>query len=257
MAGIIFDGHGRKMSPSHTVQRGKRYRYYITHPDKVIADTPAWRLPAQDIEKRVINALTDYLCDKPAIGKLVGSHNAERLAAAITRCQHAAEQLQASTFHRRTKVSTLISRVDIDDDAIKISLSSGGFADLLRCVIDAGHLPCLSVPVARMRKGCEIKLVITEKGASEPDDALVTLLREALAARDEVLASPQLNLGQIASSTGRCSKRMTRLLRLSWLAPEIVDAILAGKQPQALTPKSLLATELSMDWSDQKAALGF
>jgi hypothetical protein len=50
---------------------------------------------------------------------------------------------------------------------------------------------------------------------------------------------------------------MTRLFRLSWIAPKIVDTILAGKQPQALTAKALLTTDLPMDWSDQNAALEF
>jgi hypothetical protein len=30
LAGTIRDGHGRRMSPSHAVKKGRRYRYYIT-----------------------------------------------------------------------------------------------------------------------------------------------------------------------------------------------------------------------------------
>tara|TARA_B100000678_G_scaffold164282_1_gene137151 strand:- start:844 stop:996 length:153 start_codon:yes stop_codon:yes gene_type:complete len=49
---------------------------------------------------------------------------------------------------------------------------------------------------------------------------------------------------------------MMRLFRLSWIAPEIVDAILTGQQPQALTTRTLLTVDLPLDWSDQKAVLG-
>ncbi len=66
-----------------------------------------------------------------------------------------------------------------------------------------------------------------------------------------------MTIAEIAASSGRCRKRITRLFRLSWIAPEIVDAMLAGPQPQAMTTKSLLTADLPLDWSDQKAALGF
>ena len=50
----------------------------------------------------------------------------------------------------------------------------------------------------------------------------------------------------------------TRLVRLAFLAPDIVAAILAGKQPPGLTANKLMAdTRLPLDWRDQRAALGF
>lgn len=78
-----------------------------------------------------------------------------------------------------------------------------------------------------------------------------------MAIRDEVLSEPKTTIAEIAASSGRCRKRMTRLFRLSWIAPKIIDTILAGQQPQAMTTQSLLTADLPLDWSDQKAALGF
>ena len=50
----------------------------------------------------------------------------------------------------------------------------------------------------------------------------------------------------------------TRLVRLTFLAPDIVAAILAGKQPLGLTANKLMAdTRLPLDWRDQRDALGF
>jgi len=43
----------------------------------------------------------------------------------------------------------------------------------------------------------------------------------------------------------------TRLVRLAFLAPDIVAAILAGKQPPGLTANKLMAdTRLPLDWLD-------
>ena len=257
LAGMIVDGLGRKMSPSHTVRKGKRYRYYSTHAAEIFDDNPAWRLPAHDIEKRVVAKLADFLSDQKTIRKLVGTDDAGQLAAAITRCGRTAEQLQSSTYHRRNKVPSLVARGEVTDGALRIALSSLGFADLLGLEIDATRLPLITAPVSRIRKGKEIKLVISDGAGADRDETLVSLLREALAIREEVLSVPEMTIAGIAASSGRCRKRMTRLFRLSWIAPEIVDAILAGQQPQAMTTKSLLTADLPLDWSDQKAAFGF
>jgi site-specific DNA recombinase len=48
-------------------------------------------------------------------------------------------------------------------------------------------------------------------------------------------------------------------MRLSYLAPDIIIDILAGRQPPELTPKRLLRTspDLPLDWSAQRAFLRF
>ena len=47
-------------------------------------------------------------------------------------------------------------------------------------------------------------------------------------------------------------------MALAFLAPEIVEAILAGDQPAHLTTQSLInRRDLPLDWADQKAPLGF
>jgi hypothetical protein len=50
---------------------------------------------------------------------------------------------------------------------------------------------------------------------------------------------------------------VTRILRLAYLAPDIIEAILAGRQPCELTLACLLMTELPLDWHAQREALRF
>ena len=52
---------------------------------------------------------------------------------------------------------------------------------------------------------------------------------------------------------------MAVLVRLSYLSPEIVGAILVGQQPIELTPTRLvmLSRDLPHDWRDQRRLLGF
>ena len=53
--------------------------------------------------------------------------------------------------------------------------------------------------------------------------------------------------------------RLASLIRLSYLAPEIVGALLAGQQPIELTPIRLLrmSKNLPQDWTEQRRFLGF
>lgn len=257
LAGVIFDGLGRKMSPSHTARKGKRYRYYITHASQIVDDTPAWRLPAHAIEKAVVRRLADFLSDQPAVRKLVGAGEAGQLAITIGRCLRTAEQLQTSTFHRRTKVPALLERVDVADAAMTILLSHTGLTDFLGVALEPQQLQPLVSPISRVRKGQEVKLILSNEDAAERDQTLVSLLREAMSVRREVLSAPGRTIADLAASSGRCRKRLSRLLRLSWIAPEIVDAILAGRQPQTLTVSSILASDLPLHWPCQKSVLGF
>jgi site-specific DNA recombinase len=49
------------------------------------------------------------------------------------------------------------------------------------------------------------------------------------------------------------------LLRLPWLAPDIVTAIVNGRQPQQLNAKTLMrnASRLPANWAEQRRLLGF
>ena len=88
-------------------------------------------------------------------------------------------------------------------------------------------------------------------------DKLVALLAEARRARELVLAKPEQSIASIAKEQGRCRARLTRLVTLSCLAPDIVTAIVEGKQPQHLSPNRLTSIELPLSWTEQRIALGF
>lgn len=57
LAGIIWDGEGRRMTPDHASRKGMRYRYYASQPDKERPELPIHRLPAGEIEKLVSHQL--------------------------------------------------------------------------------------------------------------------------------------------------------------------------------------------------------
>jgi hypothetical protein len=99
LAGILRDEHGRRMTPSHAVKLGKRYRYYITHAAELRSGGPqAWRMPAADIEAAVTDRLVRHFRDYREIASLAepGS-SAASLRALSRRCGTA----RGAAFHTK------------------------------------------------------------------------------------------------------------------------------------------------------------
>jgi site-specific DNA recombinase len=62
----------------------------------------------------------------------------------------------------------------------------------------------------------------------------------------------------IEGAEGMGAPYAARLMRLNYLAPDIVVTILNGRQPVGLTASQLISdTRLPLEWSAQRAALGF
>ena len=71
-------------------------------------------------------------------------------------------------------------------------------------------------------------------------------------------ADKSLTLDEIAKSEGIVPSYVTRLFRLTLLAPNIVSAILAGKHPPELNARKLLDdTRLPLDWNEQRRSHEF
>ncbi len=88
-----------------------------------------------------------------------------------------------------------------------------------------------------------------------PDPGLVDLLRKSRAWWRQ-LQTGTIDIATIARQENVNDSWVSRIVRLSFLAPTIVDAILAGTQPASLSAASLRKANLPIDWNEQIAAFG-
>src|SRR2546421_10504332 len=94
--------------------------------------------------------------------------------------------------------------------------------------------------------------------ASKPDARLIKLLLKARRFNATLLDSDDVPFAALAEREGVSPSYFTRLLRLSYLAPDILQAILDGYQPPDLSADKLLAhSRLPLAWHEQRAVLGF
>ena len=125
---------------------------------------------------------------------------------------------------------------------------------------DTGILT-VHVPFALKRRGGR-KLVIMPAGVvSAPDSARAdeTLLKALARARrwNRLLVSGQrTSIKSIAETEGINHSYVARILRLTLLAPDIVEAILKGHQPKGLELAALMA-DFPTEWREQREAFGF
>ena len=87
--------------------------------------------------------------------------------------------------------------------------------------------------------------------AADHDTILVTALRKALHCWTATLAVQPVIMTALTSPYER------RLMRLAFLAPDIQQAVLAGRQPRTLNLAQMMHQDLPITWSWPREMLGF
>ena len=96
-------------------------------------------------------------------------------------------------------------------------------------------------------------------GGAEVNAGLIELIKDAFTIRIQLLSGSDDSIEAMSGRLGMNKCRLTSLIRLSYLAPDIVRALLEGRQPIELTPTQLLrlSKDLPHDWSEQRHVLDF
>ena len=278
LAGLVVDGDGEGLTPSHAAKQGRRYRYYVSGhlilEGKQIG-RQGWRLPAADLEGLVVARLKDWLGDAAAVSEIVKDdpHQASAHAALIAQAQSLAQRWPRLTPpEAQTYLHAFIRRVVVRPDVVAIEIDGADARETLQAGLEslpakkprrrhspAEHPITLPIPAVLKRAGMGMTLVVP--GAhqnAKPDPGLIRLLIRAFAIRDRVEQNPHLTLQRIAAAEDVSPSYLTRLLRLAYLAPDIVTAIVDGHQPPQLTANQLMRdTRLPLEWPAQRALLGF
>ncbi len=113
----------------------------------------------------------------------------------------------------------------------------------------------------RMRTGKEMKMLIDGEsfsGRGDSDSGLVRLIARAYALKEKLISGGGASLREIAGREEVESSYFTRIVRLTFLAPDITKAILDGCHPPQLTASRLIRdTRFSLDWEEQRKELDF
>ena len=114
----------------------------------------------------------------------------------------------------------------------------------------------LHVPFRIVKRGGRKEMQLPE-GATQPrrtDNTLVKALARAFRWKRMLESGEFASISELAEREGIAFTYMARVLRLTLLAPDIVEAILAGKQGAEITLKGLMEP-FPLEWRSQMELL--
>ena len=168
---------------------------------------------------------------------------------------------------QRAVLAAVIERIDIGTDQIDIYLRPTELGALLGIASTAlasatgDEIQILAVPVPLRRRGRGIRMLIDGAdpfATAKPDARLIKLLIRARRFNAALASSDGVPFSALAKREGVSPSYFTRVVRLSYLASDIIQAILDGRQPRDLTADKLLAhSRLPLGWHEQRTVLGF
>ncbi|TGS09819.1 recombinase family protein [Mesorhizobium sp. M2E.F.Ca.ET.209.01.1.1] len=270
LTGLIFDETGDRLSPSHATKKGKRYRYYVSRrlvTSSAKGESKAWRLSAAEIEKVVQGELLQFLKSDTQLLDAIPSSSAASadLTVVLSAARATADELQAPSVDRRKElVTALIQKIVLNADCITIELIVGLLKTLGLKASEpdaASTRHAITIPIELRRRGIETRLVVNNKGgaeASAADPGLLDLLRQAHRLLGTLTDGSGLTIADLAERERMDVSDLSRVLRSAFLAPDICQAIIEGRQPTELTRKRLFRlSELPNLWTNQRTLLGF
>ena len=119
----------------------------------------------------------------------------------------------------------------------------------------------IRIPMRLQRRGGR-KLIMAPEGVAMPtpkpsrDETLVKALVRAHRWRRRIESGRAKSITDLAEQEGDTDAYVCRLLPLTCLAPDIVEAILGGQQPKGLRLAEVLGNG-PMGWEQQRTVSGF
>ena len=253
--GLIFDSDGKTISPAYTSKKGRRYRYYVSKnlvpKSNEIKD--GWRLPAKTLEGTVIKAILDIIGDEARLVKELGIQDTGTIQ--IKRSLDAASKTvsqikNGDKLSLHTTIQNLITRIVLNSDRISIQINASPFRET------SGPIK-IEVPMEMRRRGIESKIILSPNNTSSPDEKLINLIADTQHWFEQLTSGIAISVREIANHNGIDESDVSRFLPLAFLAPKIVEIILAGKQPPELTVEKLKRIKsLPVSWKEQYQKLG-
>lgn len=228
----VFDPRGVPMSATHSTRGDRHYRYYTAR-DIVHGGATAGRRMSRVAMGTLDAFILSEVPQRLKADYLADLEPAARVRSAIQRVQVTEEAVIIRLHHAAasSQIEHLPGRVEETDDGIKITLPITLKQRSSTTIIEA---PNTSQPAGRM------------------DRALVRAISLASTWADRLASGEVSALSTMAKTEGYCERYASKLLPLAWLAPDLLEMILEGRQPRALSLGALIKHPIPMNWDEQR-----
>jgi hypothetical protein len=211
LAGRIFDDHGNRMTPSFSVKKGIRYRYYdcrLLIEGRSAEAGAIQRVSAPDIEKRVLEALAGL--------NGAGFYDA----------------LGGNPQAGHEPVKQLVSRVVVQNGSIRLKLTAEAASTFNRSELD---IPWVRPPT---RPKSEILLAHTDllkdgrPIRAEVRSSVVQAVALGRAWLQQLVSGEVTDTEAIARREDLSKRSVHMMISLAFVAPDIIEALIVGRLPR-------------------------
>lgn len=273
LAGKVVHEGGTAFSCDHSNKKTKhgtkRYRYYVCE-----ATQPAIRIPAQELDQLLVQSIAQLLQNEQRIAQAVqtvykkSSDGTPPIEHILSHCQklsaHLSTQIDTRRYTKKTMqiVHNHLNQIVVHSHKVCIYLNPCLFN------VDACHrdelkeLLLIEQHVKLQRSGLKVKLHITKPQTDQPnnqlqnnpiDEALVKLLKQAHEWMKQLLKGEAKSMTQIAKHNNLDLSWVSRVTALGFLAPDLIQLVMQGKQPAHWTVTYLTRqTPLPLCWQEQR-----
>lgn len=243
LLGLLYDDRGNLMTPSYTSKSRGRYRYYVSQAllqhRKADAGSLA-RVPATALEN-IIDGLTARLLKEHLRPEFELSGSSDRHAIKreiLNRVEVRAGEL---SLHLKPEArSRILSKTDIASLGVKVS--------------ETHKVYLVHVPIKLATRGGE-KLLLDVTGASRlpttQDQTLIKALARAWRWRTAFEDGSVKSIPELAVREGLQETYIKRLLKLAFLSPANIEAILCGNLPALPVLERYRTVDVPLSWAKQ------
>ncbi|TDK29153.1 recombinase family protein [Rhizobium deserti] len=253
LAGKLYDDTGDYFTPSHTKKNGVRLSYYVSNrviskkqADKSMMDR-GWRLPAKMLESQMAQAIVRHLIERLPVDVSLTKSVAE-----IAQGHHRLETLSAESDKHLPLILKCLEQATIMQGRIDLVLIDQCVAELISVPLGSINPAVLafSTSFQHRKRGVETKLIIGAAANTSRDEVLTRNIAKAQQFYDAIIQGQSFE--DIAKSESLSTRRVMQIIDLAFLAPAIVQCVVAGNQPLGFTTKWLSGNAMPSDWHAQR-----
>ncbi|MDX1950285.1 MAG: recombinase family protein, partial [Rickettsiales bacterium] len=274
LKGLMFDVEGFAISPTYSKKKGKIYRYYVSQKavKKGFDKCQIKNIPAEEIESIVLYQVRQILTSTKMMMKVYGNIIKEYPQLSQDEFKNLIENFdgiwdELFPAEQQKILQLLINKITVYTDKVEIEFLPLGIIDFANRVGGGVQISKetnniyepykLTIPVNFVH-GKGQKFLITPSGQeyqapSKPayDNSMIKAICRAFEWQAQINKGKYRTAKEIAEAEGLSRSYVSDVLRLNLLSPEIINAIITGKQPRSLTLLSLM-NKFPLSWEEQK-----
>lgn len=263
-------GCNSNMMPTRTTKNKKTYEYYISQ--KAVKDgyhhCEIGSIPAGELDKFVLGKIQDILKHPRLIDEVAKQITQEipeigltEIIKKIQNPEHFFDYLSSETL--RQILERIISRIILYKDRLVIRLLPFGTMllemskkDEMLVSEEYPDLMELTYKINFAKKRGHLKILPPNEEKLTVDETLLGALAKAHSWRYR-LDNSNLSAREFAKKEKVERGYMARMMKLTYLAPDIIEAIMIGTQPLSLKISDLIKSPIPISWAEQRIKYGF